>query len=256
MRNLLVILRYDGRAFHGWQVQKNAVTVMETFQNALESVLGERPDVKGCSRTDAGVHAAMYGVSFHTQSGIPCKGLVRALNAALPPAAAAMDCREVEEDFHARYCARGKRYVYRIRNSELRDPFWEGLSYRFLPPIDERMLNAEAKAFIGTHDFASFQNAGTNVTDTVRTIFDCTVTRRGELVEFTVSGDGFLYNMVRIMAGTLLDISRGVLRPGCVPSVLAAKDRSAAGFTAPACGLMLDEVFYDFENLFEKEKTP
>lgn len=244
-RNLLLFLRYDGRAFHGWQVQKNAVTVMETLQDALEAILGERPLVKGCSRTDAGVHAAMYAVSFFTGSAIPCAGLVRALNARLPLAAAAFSCREVPHDFHARYSSLGKRYIYRIRNSEFRDPFWEGFSHRVSMPLDEALLDREAKAFLGTHDFASFQNTGTQIADTVRTMTESSVTRRGELVEFSVAGDGFLYHMVRIMAGTLLEIAAGKIAPGSIGAILAAKDRSLAGFTAPACGLMLDEVFYD-----------
>jgi len=239
------MLRYDGRAFHGWQVQKNAATAMDTFQRALWGILGEQTDVKGCSRTDAGVHAREYGVSFHTACAIPCEGLVRALNAALPPEMAAMGCREVPADFHARYSAKGKRYVYRILNSELRDPFLEGWSYRVPQPLDAAAMHREAQAFVGTHDFASFQNAGTDVADTVRTVFSCAVAREGSLVTIAVEGDGFLYNMVRIMAGTLVDLARGTLPAGSLPAILAACDRSRAGFTAPACGLMLDRVFYE-----------
>ena len=244
-RNLLVTLRYDGRAFHGWQVQKNAPTAMETFQQALWDVLGEQTDVKGCSRTDAGVHARAYGVSFHTGCAIPCGGLVRALNAALPPEMAARACREVPPDFHARYSARGKRYVYRILNSDLRDPFSEGWACRVAQPLDADAMHRAAQAFVGTHDFASFQNAGTDVSDTVRTIFSCAVRRSGEFITFTVEGGGFLYHMVRIMAGTLIDLQRGALQEGSLPGILAARDRTRAGFTAPACGLTLDEVFYD-----------
>jgi tRNA pseudouridine38-40 synthase len=245
-RNLLVFLRYDGRAFHGWQVQENAATVMETFQDALEAVIRSRPDVKGCSRTDAGVHARQYGVSFHTDCAIPCEGLVRALNTKLPPTIAATACCEVADDFHARYSSKGKRYLYRIRNSDLRDPFWEGFTARIIGDLDADLMNREAQDFVGTHDFASFQNAGSTVADTVRTIYACSVKRNGDLIELSVEGDGFLYHMVRIMAGTLIEIARGTLAPGAIPAILAAHDRSRAGFTAPASGLMLDEVFYDF----------
>lgn len=245
-RNLLLFIRYDGRAFHGWQVQKNASTVMQTLQDALEAVLKERPDVKGCSRTDSGVHARMYGVSFRTENAIPCRGLVKAMNSKLPSSAAVLSCREVESDFHARYSSRGKRYVYRIFDSDIRDPFYEGFVYRIPQHIDAESLDLEAKAFVGTHDFKAFQNAGTDIEDTMRTVFSSSVTRNGNIVEFSVEGDGFLYNMVRIMAGTLVDIARGTIQRGSIPEIIASRDRSAAGHTAPACGLMLDEVFYDF----------
>ncbi len=248
-RNLLVILRYDGRAFHGWQVQQNAVTAMETFQTALEGILQERVDVKGCSRTDAGVHAARYGVSFHTACAISCEGLVRALGAALPPAMSALACYEVPADFHARYSAKGKRYRYRILNSAIRDPFLEGFVYRVPTPLDASAMNEAAQAFAGRHDWSSFCNAGGAVRDPVRTVFSAAVTRKDDLVTFTVEGDGFLYNMVRIMAGTLIDLDRGTLPRGSLPAIIAARDRSRAGFTAPAEGLMLDDVFYDLPDL-------
>lgn len=245
MRNLLVTLRFDGRAFHGWQVQKNAATVMQTFQDALEAVLGNRPDVKGCSRTDSGVSAAMYGVSFCTGSRIPCERLIPALNVKLPPAVAVTACREVPPDFHARYSCRGKRYCYRILNTPVRDPFYEGLALHIPYPLDAAFLHKQARQFVGTFDFAAFQNSGSPVENTVRTIFDCSVARRGDLIEFSVAGDGFLYNMVRIMTGTLLNIAQGSLAADSIPDIIASRDRGRAGATAPACGLMLMEVFYD-----------
>lgn len=246
MRNLLVTLRFDGRAFHGWQVQKNAPTVMQTFQDALQAVIKERPDVKGCSRTDSGVSAREYCVSFKTECAIPCEKLVLALNTKLPKTIAATACREVEPDFHARYSAKGKRYCYRILNSPIRDPFCEGFSLHCPYPqnIDADFLNEQAQAFVGTHDFKAFQNSGTEIEDTVRTIFSCSVTRAGDMLEFSVSGDGFLYNMVRIMAGTLLDIAKGAIAPGSIPDIIASGDRARAGTTALAQGLTLEEVFY------------
>lgn len=245
MRNLLVTLRFDGRHFCGWQVQKNAVSVMQVFQDALEALFHVRPDVKGCSRTDSGVSAAEYGVSFRLDHAIPCDRLVRALNTKLPATVAVTSCREVPDDFHARYSCMGKRYCYRILNSPVRDPFWEGLALHWPQPIDVALLEAEAKALIGTHDFSAFRNAGSDVEDPVRTIFDCSVTQTGELVEVRVSGDGFLYNMVRIMAGTLLEIGRGSLAAGSIPAILASRNREHAGMTAPACGLILESIFYN-----------
>ena len=138
MRNLLVTLKLDGRAFHGWQVQKNAPTVMQAFQDALQEVIKERLDVKGCSRTDSGVSARQYCVSFKTECAIPCEKLVIALNTKLPKTIAATACREVEEDFHARYSSKGKRYCYRILNADIRDPFLEG--FRCIAPIPNRLM--------------------------------------------------------------------------------------------------------------------
>lgn len=246
MRNLLATISFDGRAFHGWQVQKNVPTVMQAFQDALESVLQHRPDVKGCSRTDSGVSAKMYCVSFKTDSKIPCEKLVLALNVKLPKTVAVKAVREVDEDFHARYSSLGKKYCYRILNSAARDPFYEGYALHCPYPnkIDADFLNAQAQHFVGEHDFKAFQNTGTDIEDTVRTIYSCEVIRKGELIEFYVSGNGFLYNMVRIMAGTLIEISKGSIPPDSISEILLSKDRSKAGMTAPACGLMLEEVFY------------
>lgn len=245
MRKLLLTLRFDGRAFHGWQVQKNAPTVMQAFQMALEELLKEKTDIKGCSRTDSGVSAAMYCVSFETSCAIPCERLVVALNTKLPYTIAATGCREVAGDFHARYSCKGKRYCYRILNAPVRDPFWNGLALHITQPLDAALMDAQSKGFIGQHDFAAFRNSNAcNGDDTVRTVFDCSVTRQGDMIEFSVSGDGFLYNMVRIMAGTLLDIARGNLPENSILDIIASKQRERAGFTAPAAGLMLMEVFY------------
>ncbi|MEG2174672.1 MAG: tRNA pseudouridine(38-40) synthase TruA, partial [Oscillospiraceae bacterium] len=186
MRTLLVMLRFDGRSFSGWQVQQNAPTVMQTFQEALETVLHEHTDVKGCSRTDAGVHALRYGVSFTTSCAIPVERVPIALNAHLPRQISAIACRAVPDGFHARYDAQGKRYCYRILNTSLRDPFWEGLALQMARPLDEALLNAQAQDFVGTHDFSAFHNAGAPVHDTVRTIFAAGARRVGDQVEVFV----------------------------------------------------------------------
>ena len=247
VRNLLVMLRFDGRGYHGWQVQRNALTVMAAFQDALESLFGCRPDVKGCSRTDAGVSALEYGVSFFLDNPIPCERLVRALNSRLPAAIAAMSCREVPADFHARYACLGKRYCYRVLNAPEPDPFWAGLALHWPHPLDEALLGREAQAFVGRRDFSAFCNAGGQAQDPVRAVRAVSVTRRGRLVELRVTGDGFLYNMVRIMAGTLLDHSQGRIAPGEIPAILESRDRARAGITAPACGLILERVFYPWD---------
>jgi tRNA pseudouridine(38-40) synthase len=156
MRNLLLVIRYDGARYHGWQVQQNAVTVQQVFQDALERILGERPDVKGCSRTDAFVHALEFCVSFRTERGIPCGRLVGALNHFLPEDIAVLSCREVPVEFHARYSCTGKEYQYLIWNRKERDPFLRGRALHYWYPLDLGRLNRAAAFFLGAHDFTSF----------------------------------------------------------------------------------------------------
>ncbi len=243
-RNLLLTLQFCGSRYHGFQVQKNAVTVCQVVQDAIEKVFGSRLDVKGCSRTDTGVHALMYCMSMRCWMGIPCDKLVYALNQHLPEDVVVTYCKEVPLEFHARYSAMGKEYIYKIHNSRIGDPFSPNLRYRYGYPLDEAFLDKQAKAFIGTHDFSAFQSKGSDVEDTVRTIWDFSVTRQGDQVAFVVRGDGFLYNMVRIMVGTLVYIAMGKIAPGSIPVILASKDRAQAGKTMPACGLYLSKVFY------------
>ena len=249
MRNLLLYLRYDGSAYHGWQVQENAVTVQQTLQDAIEAVFGARLPVTGCSRTDAGVHARTFCVNFRTDSAIACERVPYALNAHLPDDIGVYACRVVPDDFHARYSCVSKRYVYVIRNSPFRDPFAVGRATTVQFPLDENMLHRQAQAFLGTHDFAAFAAAGGSVEDTVRTVSDVCVRREGETVLFEVQANGFLYHMVRIMVGTLLDIASGKLPQGCIPQILASLDRSRAGVTAPPQGLYLQSVQYDFRDV-------
>lgn len=247
MRNLLIEISYCGTRYHGFQVQTNAITVCEVFQDAVERLFGSRLDVKGCSRTDTGVHAKSYMLSMLTDSEIECRGCLYGLNRYLPHDIAVLSVREVPEDFHARYSCTGKEYVYRILNSRVKDPFSPNLAYRFGYDLDVDMLNSEAQGFVGTHDFASFQSAGSDVTDTVRTIHSFTVHREGDYVVFTVSGNGFLYNMVRILVGTLVFISMGRIDRGSIPKIIAARDRQRGGKTMPPQGLYLNRVFYDID---------
>lgn len=247
MQRLLLTLRYDGSRYHGWQVQKNAITVQETLQDAVERLTGIRSGLTGCSRTDAGVHAEMFCCAFDTASPLRGEKMVKALNAHLPRDIAVYGCREVEADFHPRYAALGKRYVYRIWNAPERNPFWEGRALHCRRPLDAAFLNEQAAAYVGTHDFASHQAAGSTVEETIRTVRRAEVERRGEMVLFTVEADGFLYNMVRIMVGTLLGLQAGSLEAGSIPAILESGSRERAGATAPACGLYLDHVFYPHE---------
>ncbi|BCI61516.1 tRNA pseudouridine(38-40) synthase TruA [[Clostridium] leptum] len=254
-RTLLLTLRYDGSRYHGWQVQQNAVTVQEVFQNALGDLLGTRPDLKACSRTDTGVHADMFCISFETDSRIPCGQFPQALNMRLPRDIAVYGCREVEEGFHARYHCLGKRYVYQILNTKQRNPFYEGRALHYRYPLDEKMLHQAAQQYVGQHNFSGFCSYKSTVEDTVRTVSHCSVERKGDLVTFSVQADGFLYNMVRIMVGTLLRIAQGKFRPDCIPVILEKGDRALAGPTAPAEGLYLSRVLYAFDPLEEQRVT-
>jgi tRNA pseudouridine38-40 synthase len=245
-------LSFDGTNYHGWQVQANARTVQQTFQDAAEAVFQKRLDVTGCSRTDSGVHANDYVCIFKTDSAIECRSIMRALNANLPHDIAVTECSEANDDFHPRYSSKGKEYIYKIDNGLYRDPFLKLYSYYYPKKIDCELLDCAAKKFVGKHDFAAFCSAGSESghrpdcteSDTVRTIFDAGVSRENNMVIFKVRGDGFLYNMVRIMTGTLLFVAQGKLCADDITTIIESKERKNAGATAPAKGLFLNRVFY------------
>ena len=245
VRNLLLTLCYDGKSFHGWQIQQNAYTVQEALQTALEKIIGDRFDVKGCSRTDSGVHANRYCVSLKTTHPIPCERLKAALNRWLPLSVAVLDCTAVDEDFHARYSCKSKEYIYKIWNAQERNPFLEGYALHYRYPLDVDVLNRAAQAYVGLHDFTSFCTLDNREQgDMRRRVLHFSVVREGDLVTMRVEADGFLYNMVRIMVGTLLRVAQGKIPADGIPAIIEQKDRQYAGPTAPACGLYLNQVRY------------
>lgn len=252
MNQLLLTLQYDGSRYHGWQVQPNAITVQETLQNAVEQITGLRLGITGCSRTDAGVHARR----FYCTMDIPPKPAVaelhRALNAVLPSDIVVLECRPVLPSFHPRYSACKKRYVYHIWNGTTRSPFCTSYALTVHNPLDIASLNETASLFLGRHNFSAFCSAGSAVEDKCRTVFRSEVVRQGDLVDYIVEADGFLYNMVRIMVGTLLDVHSGRLNNASVLQALLTGQRELAGITAPPQGLFLDEVFYTDEQ--EKDR--
>lgn len=237
-------LRFLGTRYHGSQIQQNAFTVQEAFQRALEGPLGGRPDIKCCSRTDAGVHANMFCISFKTDKAIQPARLMSALNARLDRDIRVTDCREMGEDFHARYSAKGKRYIYQIWNAPVLDPFMAGRAAHIPRPIDAGMMNQAAQIFVGTHDFKAFGSARVGDKDTVRTVSVCSVVRQGELIVIAITADGFLYHMARAMAGALVNVARGRLTAEDLAERLCTGLRDNLIMTAPAEGLYLDEVFY------------
>lgn len=242
---ILLKISYLGTNYHGWQVQPNGLTVQEVLQDALESVYKIRLGVTGCSRTDAGVHANEFYCHYDTDKYIPEQGIVYALNSALPDDVAALECKYVADGFHARYSSRGKNYIYRIYNSKIPNPFENDRCWRVARKLDVQKMDRFAKELVGTHDFIGFSSSGRTVEDTVRTVYDCSVKRDGDYVLISVSADGFLYNMVRIIVGTLVDVSDGKISVDNASEILASCRRDSAGVTAPPQGLFLNKVLYD-----------
>ncbi len=252
-RNILLNISYDGKIYHGWQIQKNALTVQEVFQNALYRVIGEKVEIKGCSRTESGVHANMYCISFKMIHTIPCERLLAALNRHLPLNISVNKCIIVNAEFHARYSCVGKEYIYKIWNSKIRNPFLDGYYLHYWYKIDEKILNLASKSYIGTHDFTSFCSLDKrNIGNMTRTIKKISVERKEKIILIKIEADGFLYNMVRIIVGTLLSVSQGKIPYDKIYDIIEAKDRSKAGPTAKSHGLYLNKVFYggkiDVEN--------
>lgn len=242
MRNFKVTMAYDGSAYHGFQRQGNALAVQQVVEEAIEKLIGEKAVIYGCSRTDTGVHARQFVFNFHTDSTITEKGVIYGLNTLLPDDIAILTCEEVPDDFHARYCCLGKEYEYLIHNSRIKDPFFATTAYRYGYELDVTLMHKAAQAFVGEHDFKAMCAAACDKENTVRTINSFTAERNGDIVKFTVSGNGFLYNMVRIMVGTLLAVNEGKISD--IESILASRDRTKAGRTVPPQGLYLNRVFY------------
>lgn len=243
--NYAVFLSFDGTAYCGWQVQKNGISIQQTVQDAAEKVFGLRPDITGCSRTDSGVHAREYLCVIKGVPEIPAEAVPLALCSVLPPDIAATSAAPVPDSFHPRYDCRAKEYEYVIWNSKIKNVF-DSRAWHCPKPLDETKMASLARAFTGKHDFSSYMAAHGKIKDTVREIKYFNVTRRGEYVILDVAADGFLYNMVRIMVGTLVHAAYG--RTGLsIERITEARDRSLAGPTAPAKGLFLNRLFYDEE---------
>ena len=236
MRNIALILMYNGAAYHGWQVQKTEISVAQTLERGLSMVCGEPVKVTGCGRTDAGVHAEHYVANFRTDSRIPVDRLPFAANTHIPEDIVVKAAYEVAEDFNAIGSCIKKEYTYRIYNSRIKNPFYVDRAYFYPKRLDEAVMDRAARMFEGTHDFAAVRSVGTNV-------------RSGELLELKVCADGFLYNMVRAITGTVLYAAEGKLTPEDIPVILDSGNRTLAGPTAPPGGLYLTRVWYEDERL-------
>ena len=240
--NYLIRLSFVGTAYCGWQMQKNGPSVQEQVMNAVKQTFGSVERFAGCSRTDSGVHATDYCVSFTVPGNIPCDKLPDALNARLPRDITVFSAVNVSDDFHARYSVKRKTYCYFIDPHRHPTSFWANRVWHRPGEYDLPALSAAAEGFVGKYDFTSFMAAGSKITDAKRTVFSASVDSTPEgWICFSVTADGFLYNMVRIMVGTLLSDGMTAERIG---QIIAARDRKAAGMTAPAEGLYLTKVEY------------
>ncbi len=241
-------IKYLGTDFCGFQVQPRDRTVQGELSRALEQTFGLPVKVTGCSRTDAGVHANEFCITVECEGGtVPAEKLPLAVSKYIPNDLSLYYAVECEDSFHPRYDAKSKEYLYRIKNSPIYDPFEFGRAW-FLPKnIDDyaiENMRSAAKYIIGKHDFAAFMSEGSDVVDTVRTVEYLTIDKSGDLIEIRISADGFLYNMVRIIVGTLIEVAYGRLSPSQLPDVINSRDRSRAGMTAPPFGLYLNKVSY------------
>lgn len=256
MKNIALRLRYDGSRYHGWQVQKNAVTVAQTMEEALAKVCGERVKLIGCGRTDAGVHALRYCANFHSGCTVPVDRLPLAVNSRLPDDIAVVDAVEVPDDFNAIGSCVKKEYVYKILNSRIPDPFLADRVCFYPQRLDISLMQAAARAFEGTHDFKAVRSEGTQTKTTVRTVYWCRAEKDGDLITVSICANGFLYNMCRAMVGTMVYASYGKLIPEEIPALLEKRDRRLTGPTMPPQGLYLNRVWYDGVADTMMEKLP
>lgn len=243
--NLKLTLKYDGTEYHGWQVQPNGITVQEVLEKTLSSMANEKITVTGCSRTDAGVHAAMHVSNFKMNTSIPVHKFPLVLNQKLPRDIRAVDCCVVPDDFNARFDTVEKTYRYRILNQEHDDPFLSRYVWHYPIKLDIDKMKEAASYMVGEKDFTAFMASGSSAKTTVRNLKRVEVEKEGSLITITATANGFLYNMVRIIVGTLVYAGNGKLTPVEIKHILECRDRRLGGVTAPPQGLRLEEVLYD-----------
>ena len=244
---ILLNIAYDGKNYCGWQVQKNGKSVQGELCRAAREIYGCDVKITGCSRTDSGVHALDYYCTLETPKGapsVPVEKLPIAFNVKLNEDITVKSAKAVADSFHARYNVKYKTYEYRIENGVFRNPFTAAYALHFPKPLDDRLMNVAARELVGTYDFSAFMASGSSVSDTVRTVKRAEVIRKGDCVIFRVTANGFLYNMVRIMVGTLIDVSLGKIKPNQIKDIILSGDRKKAGKTVSPVGLYLKKVKY------------
>ncbi len=245
MRNIKITVEYDGTKYNGWQTQKNGEGIQEILTNAIHQVCNDVSKINGAGRTDAGVHAMGQTANFFTECKIPIEKFANAVNVFLPKDIAVKSANEVNNEFHARYSAKGKKYMYVVNNSSVRSALSFYREYYFPYEVDYKKMKKACEVLEGTHDFKAFMASGSSIKDTVRTVSKIQIKKRedGRII-FNFTGNGFLYNMVRILVGTLLDVGIGKINVEDIKDIIASKDRTKAGKTVPAQGLYLVEVYY------------
>ncbi len=244
MKRIKLTVAYDGTNYNGWQIQPNGITIEEVLNRELSRLLGEEIAVTGASRTDAGVHSLGNVAVFDTDTKMPADKIAFAVNRSLPADIVVQGSCEVPRDWHPRYQKSRKTYEYRILNRTFRMPTRRLDTYFYHYPLDVERMRQASSYLVGEHDFKSFCAVGAQVRSTVRTLYACDVERTGDVITIRVTGNGFLYNMVRIIAGTLIQVGGGQLLPEQMPEILEARERLAAGPTAPAHGLTMMEIEY------------
>ncbi|MBM7615269.1 tRNA pseudouridine(38-40) synthase TruA [Alkaliphilus hydrothermalis] len=244
MRNILIEVEYDGTNYCGWQIQPNGKTIQEEIMKVLENLTGSSIIVHGSGRTDSKVHAKGQNASFQLQSSIPTPRLPLVMNSLLPMDISVKKAIEVPMEFHARYSAIGKRYVYQIHRGEHRSPLLRNYAYHFSRKLDMDKIIKGKELFVGTHDFKGFMSSGSSTVDTVRTIHSIEIEEKGDCLWISFEGNGFLYNMVRIMVGTLIELGTYKKSEEDIIKAIKEGNRNFAGHKAPPQGLYLDKVFY------------
>ena len=253
MKNILLKVEYDGTAYNGWQTQKvkpgknsvqSILTVQETIENCLEKILQRKIILTGSGRTDSGVHAEEQVANFKTAADINLPKIKKSLNSILPDDIKIKNVKYADPDFHARFSAKSKIYRYAILNRPYGSVFKRNYVFHCIAPLDVKLMRKEAGVLKGKHDFKSFQASDKKIRSSIRTIKKINVKKQDDLIFIEVEADGFLYNMVRNIAGTLIEIGRGKMPKGTMSRLLKIKDRTYAGPTAPACGLCLLKVKY------------
>ncbi|MGV8982785.1 tRNA pseudouridine(38-40) synthase TruA [Clostridium sp.] len=244
MRNIKIIIEYDGTNYAGWQRQKNIMTIQEKVETAIEAITGEKTQITGASRTDAGVHAKGYVGNFYTDSKISVEKFTGAINSKLPLDIVVLHSFEMPCEFHSRYNSTGKLYSYTILNRYESVAVGRNYIYHHKVILDIDAMKEAAEYFMGTHDFSAFKNLGSSVKTSVRTIFRLDIIRNEDVIKIYIAADGFLYNMVRIIVGALIRVGEGKIKPNEIENIIKLKERARAGKSAPAGGLCLEEVFY------------
>ncbi|WP_066502371.1 tRNA pseudouridine(38-40) synthase TruA [Abyssisolibacter fermentans] len=245
MRNVKLIIEYDGTMYNGWQKQPDCNTVESEIEKAIYKITKAEVKIYGSGRTDRGVHAYGQVCNFYTNSKIPCEKMKMGFNSVLPKDIVIKYAEDMDSEFHSRYHAVGKQYRYRLYNDRVRRPLLENRAYHVYKKLDLDKMKIATKYFLGTHDFESFMSKGSSAKTTIRTIHSLDMVHKDEYVEFRIKGDGFLYNMVRIIIGTLVDVGLNKKEPEDIINIIEAKDRRKAGKSAPAHGLYLYEVYYE-----------